>query len=856
MIPARLSLKNFMCYRDNVPPLNFENFHMACLCGDNGHGKSALLDAMTWALWGKSRARTNDELVHMGQTEMEVEFEFDINTDRYRLKRSYRSRPTQKRPGQTSLDLFITRDGQYQTLSSGVEETERKIRELLKLDYDTFTNSAFLRQGKADEFTRKTPSERKEILANILNLSIYDLLAEKAKEYRNSKQEEHLLVKTLIESNKKELEKKAAYLLQKDLLEQSLQQLNLEIDNTRNELEKDREDQQKLEIKETQSRQIKEILTRLKKDESTCYSRIERHKQRIAGFVQLINKRDDIEKSFSRYLSVKADEKSLSEKFASFMKLREKKGQLERIVEREESELSKAQSLQLRTMRELDNKIARRPDLLKKVEELQKKLAIVEKQAEELVEKRNSQSDYKERAAAIVSEQKRLAALLKDLIEKSSFIKKGGEQCPLCGSTLGQDGLIKIEEHYQEERQTTGKSLKELEEKLRADSYHLNTLSDEIKKLEKKHDTEKRQYTSEESLRQKELQEVGEAELKQPQEKANLEALTISLQTGDYAKEQKSAILQVEQEIKAVDYNEEFHRVLKKDLSELEVFQKEKFRLDEAERELGKEKAEEEQAQNEVKEKIEQIGFEETKLKELNRDLFSLPEIKAKVVSLVEKLKPKEQERGNLLQQLGGLEENLRACLEKEKVNQHLEEERVKYEHEIKIYGSLSDAFGKKGVQALIIEASLPEISDEANELLARLTDGRMSLQMEIRPESPGGKITESLEIKIADELGTRNYEMFSGGEAFRIDFALRIALSRFLSRRAGAPLSLLIIDEGFGSQDETGKERLIEAINYIQNDFDKILVITHLPELKEYFAYRINVTKTEDGSTISMEEG
>ena len=48
MIPRKLSIKNFMCYRDDVPPLDLEGIHLACLCGDNGHGKSALLDSITW----------------------------------------------------------------------------------------------------------------------------------------------------------------------------------------------------------------------------------------------------------------------------------------------------------------------------------------------------------------------------------------------------------------------------------------------------------------------------------------------------------------------------------------------------------------------------------------------------------------------------------------------------------------------------------------------------------------------------------------------------------------------------------------------------------------------------------------
>jgi len=111
----------------------------------------------------------------------------------------------------------------------------------------------------------------------------------------------------------------------------------------------------------------------------------------------------------------------------------------------------------------------------------------------------------------------------------------------------------------------------------------------------------------------------------------------------------------------------------------------------------------------------------------------------------------------------------------------------------------------------------------------------------------------ETLDINISDELGTRRYEMYSGGEAFRINFALRIALSRLLARRAGAPLPTLFIDEGFGTQDSGGREKLIEAINSIQDDFEKIIVITHIEELKDAFPVRIDVTKTSEGSMIEV---
>ena len=169
-------------------------------------------------------------------------------------------------------------------------------------------------------------------------------------------------------------------------------------------------------------------------------------------------------------------------------------------------------------------------------------------------------------------------------------------------------------------------------------------------------------------------------------------------------------------------------------------------------------------------------------------------------------------------------------------------------------FDQLATAFGKGGIQALLIEQAIPELETHANDILGRVSDHRMGLKLETQRERRGGgDPRETLDIRISDELGTRSYETYSGGEAFRIDFALRIALSRLLAHRSGAPLPTLFIDEGFGSQDAAGLERLVEAIQAIQSDFQRILVITHIEELKDRFPVRIEVTKTDRGSTFVL---
>src|SRR6476620_226 len=152
MIPVRLSLRNFMCYRDSTEVLDLTGVHLACLSGENGAGKSALLEAITWVLWGKARDRTiDDELISKGATEMEVDFQFILNGDAYRV---IRKRAMKNKSGTTVLEVQVG-DGepgseQWRTLSGAtIRETQAQIGRLLKIDYDTFINSAFLMQGRA-----------------------------------------------------------------------------------------------------------------------------------------------------------------------------------------------------------------------------------------------------------------------------------------------------------------------------------------------------------------------------------------------------------------------------------------------------------------------------------------------------------------------------------------------------------------------------------------------------------------------------------------------------------------------------------------------------------------------------------
>jgi exonuclease SbcC len=129
-----------------------------------------------------------------------------------------------------------------------------------------------------------------------------------------------------------------------------------------------------------------------------------------------------------------------------------------------------------------------------------------------------------------------------------------------------------------------------------------------------------------------------------------------------------------------------------------------------------------------------------------------------------------------------------------------------------------------------------------------------MSVHFAMQRGTKSGKAKETFDVLVHHDGGLRDFAMFSGGEAFRIAFAVRLALSKLLVRRAGARLETLVIDEGFGTQDPAGRERLIEAIHLAQEEFAKVLVITHLDDLKEAFGTQIRVTKDpQRGSVVTV---
>jgi exonuclease SbcC len=218
MIPLQLTLKNFLSYRD--ANLDFRGLHTACICGPNGAGKSSLLEAITWVIWGQSRAASEDDIIHAGAKDVRVDFIFQNNQQTHRIIR------TRNRGQSSSLEFQVETAGGFRSLTEkGVRATQQLIMHHLKLDYDTFINSAYLRQGRADEFMLRRPNERKQILADLLKLDQYENLAEQAKDLSRQFKGQAEQLEQSLQTIKQQLEQREATLEQQSTLETALQQL-------------------------------------------------------------------------------------------------------------------------------------------------------------------------------------------------------------------------------------------------------------------------------------------------------------------------------------------------------------------------------------------------------------------------------------------------------------------------------------------------------------------------------------------------------------------------------------------------------------------------------------------------------
>jgi DNA repair exonuclease SbcCD ATPase subunit len=197
MIPLRVRLKGFLCYKEEQE-ISFAGAPLWMLAGLNGSGKSAVFDAVTYTLFGYHRGGSQHahELINKGSGNLLVEFDFLQDGQAYRARRTLQRNARGSATGTQQMFRRQSENGSGQGAWVPVEGTSRRaefetwVRDTVGLGYEVFTSSVLLLQNKAEKLLDSTSKGRFEVLAGIVDLQRYERLSVLAEEHRKERERE------------------------------------------------------------------------------------------------------------------------------------------------------------------------------------------------------------------------------------------------------------------------------------------------------------------------------------------------------------------------------------------------------------------------------------------------------------------------------------------------------------------------------------------------------------------------------------------------------------------------------------------------------------------------------------------
>lgn len=704
MRPVTLELEGFLSYKAPTT-ISFEGLAAVAILGENGAGKTSIVEAMAWALFGKGRGRRPDDFVSLNATRCRVSFTFEMSGGEYRVERQRELGKAAK----SYLGLFTRTSAPgmgepnwYPIGGDSIAESQGAIEQLVGMDYAMWHNTSFLGQNAVDSFTRLAPGERKELLAEVLDLSSYQAVADVAHD------------------RAKELSGSVTAL---------------------------RPRAQVLEDQLAGRPEVEKVLAQARDQHSAAEEWV---------------RRAEAEAEAAQVAVIEAERAAAAVDEAA-RRVADKRAELER---------------DHRFVRELEALI---PDLEAARERLPGLRDQALKETELALHERGEADQILTEASGIEGEARAahdrglaLQPSIIELRERAALLEREGAACFVCGQPLTEDQRERLLVQVADQN---ARAVQDVE----AFAAEASTKEAEAGAL-RREAQDKVQAAESRARRAREI-ELAAAQ-------AEAAAGRIDAEQARIAEAKRSA---------------------ERTMADLQALEPSAQGAAGARARVDEEATRARAARSEV-------GSARETLTRHARDV-------ARAENSLEALDAAESELDRLDQQI---------------VAGDLHSRRL---------GLIAEAFGRDGIPALVIENAVPEIEEEANRLLERLTDGRLTVALRSVRATKSGGLRETLDVTVADDTAERPLDNFSGGERQAVDLALRIGLSRLLARRAGRSIDMLIVDEGFTALDSTRRQRALEAIHALTETFPVVLFITHLPEFGDAFPARIEVRK-EDGTS------
>ncbi len=812
MRPVRLEMRDFMSHKETA--IDFGEIEIAAIIGPNGAGKSTILQAITYALWGQVRTASHNDVVRRGAGTCAVMLMFMADNTEYTV---IRRRKLSGR-GSSDLEFSISRtpSGKFIPLTKAtLKETQAEIDRVLGMSYDAFSSSALLQQGEASRFSDARPGERKELLAEMLDLRWFQTLEEKARQMLRRINEELFSANALVtdkhetldrlETNADEIDSAIEEAMdQKGYIEKRLNVEGVTLNAARTNLE-----------------DVKALETELEGKRELASSYEERKAEIIEQIKALTDREGALEKVLDQSEEIEAAKEKLDQ-------LRQEKDEMAEMAI-EHGRLQTA-SLGLEDDRHsLVETEVERDLLVERIGELKDDADKLEAREEEVNRELDELIDQAHKANAAVH---RLVAIRETAGKRVTLLSSPGANCPTCNQSIAD--RKKVLEDAQEGFQVAHDAVviaEEADGKAIALVEEAQGLYDEVKETADKNAQQLASLGADVRVLLAEIKGYKDKISHKEEAQHKLDALGFDQEAFDelreYIRENGGSI--DEQYAALVAAGEEILRV-------------------------GEEKQE---AFGRLDKGVKMIGDLAKEIDTLTDQIATMPEISwlkeriQDIQTVVADLQDRQRENDLEIARLHHLKQDV-TDLDREISN--LESRIGQLEAEKRVCTLLIKAASKTGVQALVIEAAIPQLEKDANNLLLHMAHN-MEIALQSQRLTQKGTATETLDIVVYSGGHVAPIETLSGGERFRADLSLRLAIGRMVARRSSAAIEMLAIDEGFGSQDGDGQEAVVEVISSLQGLFGLILVISHVQAVAEAIGSVGNmITVSKSGNESKVE--
>lgn len=888
MKPLKIKISAFGPYK-NCIDIDFEKLGESgifLITGDTGAGKTTIFDSISFALFGEVSG-SNRPVPSVrsdfadNDTETFVELEFTHKNKKYKIRRNPAYERTKKRgegTTKTSADASLEYDDK---VISGTKNVDIKIEEILGINSKQFKQISMLAQGEFLKILFAESKDRTEIFRRIFDTDIYNQIAKRLADKTRIAKAELEQLKDYFAINSSNIvwkdgiqsvqPKDVNELFIQEILEKLQQEIKInseQFEKCQEQISKQSDENSKMEKEITAQKDKNDKIDRcqkLQEEQKVLQEKQEDIKQKeilIQKSQEIINKilpkedkKKELEKEISQKQKVLQD---ISEKIELGKKKEEKFKQILELIEIIKVQFQKYSELK-DGKTELEDKIKKLQVIIKEQENkkiasenAQKLEAEWEKLSTEVLEK--EKEFFKEQAGI-------LAEKLKE-----------NEPCPVCGSLHHPNLAIKSTSVLTKEELD---NLKEKEEKSRKT---LTDATNKVTEINSKIETLIKEFGEKPDV---ELYNKKYAEISEELEKAYNQL------NDNYKKIMLKDIV-----IESFEYDIFKEKITNKISKEREEFLKLQTQQEENKKQIDELLQKKEKAQNDYQNTLKELGFENeeqykksvlnnlqieifskeiekyktdvtinaTKLEEIQKEIkgFEKVDLTAKIQEFNNKKQELENMRKQQMEYHRIFENNNRILVD-------LQTNSKKLDSKIKEFTMVEDlskiangtVYGKRRIEfEQFVQASYFDmVIIEANKRLLKMTDNRFLLVRKESSERVSDKI--GLELEVIDNYNgkRRDVKSLSGGEAFKAALSLALGLSDVIqSYSGGIVVDTMFIDEGFGSLDTESREQAINTLNQLTDNHKLIGIISHVTELKERIDKKIIVTKSTEGSKITIE--